>query len=218
MDTRVVILFLLAILPSAFAQTNAPLLLGDGKSAIATETIEHIAQVARSVGGEGAGLWMLHCDAYKSGPDVGHVFRVHVYFPPRVSTGRLLRGVGILCADSTMPQYWDTRSPRFGGWYSCDKIPTEYALVAPPGLTFGTNRPTEKPFVIFGTLSDSDVLAIIDAVRPSTKNERIKNMQVKDVTHICVSTAKGNGSEGWWIDFERIGMTWTETRRMKWRE
>jgi len=211
-----VIALLFTTVQCAFAQTNHPILIGDGRDAVSATAVENLAHLGRSVGGQSATIWMLHCDAYKSGPNEGHVFRVNVYFQPRVSSGRLLRGEGILCADSTMPQYWDQKSPRSGGWYSCDKQPAGYGLVAPAGHTMATYRPTEKPFAIMGSLSDSDVLAIVDAVRLSTTNQLMQSIEARDATHIRVRTAKGGSWEGLRIDFQKEGEVWKQTERGRW--
>jgi hypothetical protein len=213
-------IFTLALLVTAqcaFAHTNLPILIGEGRDKISAEAIGHIADLARSVRGDAVGLWLLHCDAYKSGTNVGHVFRVHACFSPRISSGRLLRGQGVLCLDWTLPQYWDGKSARFGGWYTSDRKPGEYGWVAPAGQSLETNRPTEKPFDLLGTLSNSDVISIVDAVQLSATNQSIQSLEAVDESHIRVHTVEGSGWKGFRIEFEKVAGVWNETRRGKWR-
>lgn len=201
---------------SAFAQVARPILIGDGRDTVSSETIGQIAQLVAAVAGKDTRLWMLHCDTYKQGRNVGQVFRVTAYFTPRVVESRLIRGQSIVCLDSTISNYWNKSSPVIGGWYSGDKDPADFALVIPSGTTLGTNAPAEKPFTIRGTIQNAEVVNVIDAVRSSVTNQTILQLEATDATRARVRTSQGSGWQGLRIDLEKDAAKWKETRRRKW--
>ena len=89
-------------------------------------------------------------------------------------------------------------------------------MVGPVGEALSTNKPAESPFSVGDNVSDDDLVAVVDAVRASTTDQRIQLISQVDATHIRVETAQGTGWKGLWLDFEKVGNTWTQKRRMPW--
>lgn len=195
------------------SETTLPLLLGDGKDVISTNTVNAILKVTRAFLSESAKPWMFWCEANRNKTDA---FRVWVYLSPQESSSRVIRGETFLCLGNSLPEYWDKSSPKFDGWYSCDIKPCQFAFVVSPDANPTDPIPTERPFGVSGNLSDSDLLQIVDAVHVTTPNWRLQSIAAKDDHGIEASI--GRSTRGLSIYFERVDNSWVETRRMKWRE
>ncbi|MEY2564300.1 MAG: hypothetical protein QOH88_2493 [Verrucomicrobiota bacterium] len=205
---KVVPLAMLALLlfgPALWAAK--PILIGDGRAQISERSIADIQELTRKVLGESASVWMLHCDAYKSGDQTGHVFRVWVYLQPRLKTNRLIRGTCIFCIDQTMQNSWYPESPVVGGWSSTDREPKEYALVSSPQHVFSAEEPWTHPFTVSGHIADADVIAITDIMHETNPDYEITHLVASDATHLRASSYREPG-KFLQIDFEKTGQTW----------
>ncbi len=206
----------------ALAQTNRPILIGEGRNQITAEIIEVVSQLTRSARGEGTNVWMLEGIAYGDGKK--ELFAIQVLFAPTNSSERILRCRGIYCHQAVLNPPHEDIIPyiRFGNWWADEHRTHEYCWIVPNGQKIITNQPVGERFSIAEKLTDADLLALYDATKISTKNATILNFQTeRDSSHVRVMTVGGglsDGSHNWMLLFEKSGGAWKETSKGRWIE